>query len=52
MNKKLSKAIMEKFRLRNRHLKYPFRENFLDYKNIKNKCNNLLKQSKILAIKE
>ena len=37
---------MEKSRLRNRHLKYPSKENFLAYKNIKNKCNNLLKQSK------
>ena len=45
MNKELSKAIMEKSRLRNRHLKHPSRENFLAYKNIKNKCNNLLKQS-------
>ena len=40
--KELSKAIIEKFRLRNRHLKYPSRENVLAYKNIKNKCNNLL----------
>ena len=42
---------MEKSRLRNRHLKYPSRENFLAYKNIKNKCNNLLKQSKKKYIK-
>ena len=41
-NKELSKAIMGKFRLWNRHLKYPSRENVLAYKNIKNKCNNLL----------
>ena len=40
--KELNKAIIEKFRLRNRHLKYPSRENVLAYKNIKNKCNNLL----------
>ena len=46
MNKKLSKGIMEKSRLRNKHLKYPSKEKFLAYKNIKNKCNNLLKQSK------
>ena len=46
MNKELSKAIMEKSRLRNRNLKYPSRENFLAYKNMKNKCNNLVKQSK------
>ena len=36
MSKELSKAIMEKSRLRNRHLKYPSRENVLAYKNIKN----------------
>ena len=43
---------MEKFRLRNRHLKYPSRENFLAYKNVKNKCSNLLKQFKKKHIKE
>ena len=43
---------MEKSRLRNRHLKYPSRENLLAYKNIKNKCNNLLKQSKKKYIKD
>ena len=52
MNKDLSKAIMEKSRLRNRHLKYPSRENLLAYKKIKNKCNNLLKQSKRKYLKE
>ena len=52
MNKELSKAIMEKSRLRNRHLKHPSRENFLAYKNSKNKCNNLLKQSKNKYIKD
>ena len=34
------------------HLKYLSRENFLAYKNIKNKCNNLLKQSKKKYIKD
>ena len=51
MNKELSKAIMKKSRLRNRHLKYPSRENFLAYKNIC-KWNNLLKQSKKKYIKD
>ena len=51
MNKELSKAIMKKTRLRNRRLKCPSRENLLAYKNIKNKCNNLLKQSKKKYIK-
>ena len=41
---------MEKSRLRNRHLKYPSRETFLAYKNIK-KYNNLLKKSKKKYIK-
>ena len=43
---------MEKSRLRNRNLKKPPRANFLAYKNIKNKCNNLLKQSKKKYIKD
>ena len=43
---------MEKSRLRNRHLKYLYRENSLAYKNIKNKCNNLLKQSKKKYVKD
>ena len=45
MNKDLSKAIMTKSRIKNRYLKWPSRENFLAYKKIKNKCNNLLKAS-------
>ena len=52
MNKELSKAIMKKSRLRYMYLKYPSRENFLTYKNVKNKSNNLLKQSKKKYIKE
>ena len=46
MNKRLSKAIMNKSRIRNRYLLWPSRDNFLAYKKIKNKCNNLLKKSK------
>ena len=46
MNKELSKAIIEKSRLLNSHLKYPSSETFSAYKKIKNKCNNLLKQIK------
>ena len=46
MNKRLSKAIMNKSRIRNKYLQWPSRENFLAYKKIKNKCNNLLKKSK------
>ena len=43
---------MEKSRLQNRHVEYPSRENFLAYKNIRNKCNNLLKQSKKKYLKD
>ena len=43
---------MEKSRLRNRHLKYLYKENSLAYKNIKNKCNNMLKQSKKKYVKD
>ena len=46
MNKNLSKVIMTKSRIRNKYLKWPSRENFLAFKSIKNKCNNLLKKSK------
>ena len=46
MNKKLSKSIMDKSRIKNKYLKWPSRENFLAYKKIKNKCNNLIKKSK------
>ena len=46
MNKKLSKSIMDKSRIKNMYLKWPSRENFLAYKKIKNKCNNLIKKSK------
>ena len=52
INKELSKAIMEKSRLRNKHLKYPSTENFFAYKNIKNKCNNLLKLPKKKYVKD
>ena len=46
MNKELSKSIMNKSRIKNKYLKWPSRENYLEYKKIKNKCNNLLKKSK------
>ena len=52
MNKKLSKVIMNKSRIKNNYLKWPSRENFLAYKNIKNKCNNLLKKSKKVYFQE
>ena len=46
MNKVISKNIMNKSRIKNKYLKWPSRENYLAYKRIKNKCNNLLKKSK------
>ena len=46
MNRQLSKIIMDKSRLRNKYLKWPSRENFLTYKKVKNRCNNLIKRSK------
>ena len=43
MTKQLSKAIMNRSKLRNGYNKWPSRENFLDYKNT---CNNLNKFAK------
>ena len=37
---------MNKSRIKNKYLKWPFRENYLAYKKIKNKCNILVKKSK------
>ena len=52
MNKRLSKAIMNKSRIRNKYLQWPSREDFLAYKKIKNKCKNLLKKAKKKYFKE
>ena len=41
MTKQLSKAIVNRSKLRNRYIKWPSRENFLDYKKAKNTCSNL-----------
>ena len=46
ITKQLSKTIMNKCKLRNRYIKWPFRENFLDFKKAKNTCNNLSKFTK------
>ena len=43
MNKELSKVIMNKSRIKNKYLKWPSRENYLAYKKMKKKCNNLVK---------
>ena len=45
-NKELSKAIMEKSKIRNKYLKWPSRENYVSYKNSKKKCNSLTKKAK------
>ena len=51
MNRVISKNIMNKSRIKNKYLKWPSRENYLAYKRIKNKCNNLLKISKKFIFK-
>ena len=52
MNKELSKAIMEKSKTRNKYLKWTPRENYVFYKNSKNKCNSLTKKAKKILFKE
>ena len=46
MTKQLSKAIMNRSKLRNRYIKWPSRENVLVYKKARNTCNNLNKFAK------
>ena len=46
MNKNLSKAFMNRARLRNRYFKNPTTENKLSYTKQKNFCTNLLKREK------
>ena len=46
MTKQLNIAIKNRSKLRNRYIKQPSRENFLDYKKAKNTCNNLNKFAK------
>ena len=43
ITKQLSKAIMNRCKVRNRYIKWTSRENFLDYEKAKNTCNNLSK---------
>ena len=42
----LGVRIMSKSRIKNKYLKWPSRENYLAYKKIKNKCNNLVNKMK------
>ena len=37
---------MDKSRVKNKYVKWPSRENYLNYKKIKNKCNSLTKKAK------
>lgn len=46
MTKELRKTIMDRSRLKNKYLKYPSRENFLNMRKMKNKCNSLCKKAK------
>ena len=43
MTKQLSKAIMNRSKLRNRYIEWSSSESVLDYKKAKNTCNNLKK---------
>ena len=43
MTTDLSKAIMNRCKLRNRYIKWPSRENFLHFEKAKHTCNNLSK---------
>ena len=51
MAKEHGKAIMDRLRLRNKYLKYPYRENFVNMKKMKNKCNSICRKSKIKYLK-
>ena len=46
MTKNLSKAIMNRCRLRSKYLKWPSRKTFLEYKKAKTICNSLNKSTK------
>ena len=45
MTKQLNKAIMDRSRIKNRYLKWPSRENFLEFKEAKRLCKNLTKKA-------
>lgn len=46
MTKTLSKAIMDRSGIRNRYLRWPSRENFLEFKKAKRLCNSQSKKTK------
>ena len=49
--REFGKAIMDRSRLRNKHQKYLSRENFVNMKKMKNKCNPVCRKSKIKYLK-
>ena len=51
LTKELRKDIMDRSRLRNKYLKYPSRENFVNMKKMNNKCNSICRKSKIKYLK-
>ena len=46
MTRQLSKAIMTKFKVKNSYVKWPSWENFVAYKETKDKCNSFTRKSK------
>ena len=46
MTKQLNKGIMDRSKIKNRYLKWPFRENYLELKKAKNLCKNITKKAK------
>ena len=46
MNNSFSKITMQKSKVRNKYLKWPSRENYLNYKQVNNECNSLLTKFK------
>ena len=52
MTRELSKAIMTKFKVKNSYVKWPSSENFVAYKETKDKCNSFTRKSKQKFFKE
>ena len=52
MTTDLSKAIMNKSKVKSKNLNWPSRKNFTSYKRTKNKCNSLTRKAKIYFFNE
>ena len=52
MTRELSKAVMTKSKVKHSYVKWLSRENFVAYKEAKNKCNSFTKKSKMKFFKE